>query len=240
MDIFGRALRDHQSGDGKHRLTLRRDDGHADTHLPGTWFPPHLWPAEKLLAPLVQGRILDIGCGAGRHLTGFRDQGEDITGIDISDGAVDVCRARGHAMVYERDIMADTIPGAPYDTILLFGNNIGIAGDLAGAAHLLGRLKDATTPGGQLLIASRDVHITRDKQHLTYSRRNLDDDRQAGQMRMRMEYRDMIGGWFDWLHPTPDELRQIADQSGWQVDRLETARKGAYGARLIPVVAPAG
>lgn len=136
--------------------------------------------------------------------------------------------------------MTDDIPGAPYDTILLFGNNIGIAGDLAGAERLLRRLREVVTPDGQLLIASRNVHTTRDQQHLTYSQRNLDDDRQAGQMRMRMEYRGMIGGWFDWLHPTPDELHHIAAQSAWRVDTLKTARAGAYGARLIPSAAPAG
>ncbi|MDQ1278365.1 MAG: hypothetical protein QG555_1408, partial [Thermodesulfobacteriota bacterium] len=46
--------------------------------------------------PLEKGmRVLDAGCGAGRHLCeAFRKEGVDVVGIDLKWG--DLCQARGY------------------------------------------------------------------------------------------------------------------------------------------------
>lgn len=41
---------------------------------------------EKLLPP--GGKILDAGCGSGRDTDAFREQGFDVTGLDVSDGLI--------------------------------------------------------------------------------------------------------------------------------------------------------
>ncbi|WKZ30085.1 MAG: class I SAM-dependent methyltransferase [Candidatus Dojkabacteria bacterium] len=38
------------------------------------------------------GRILDIGCGAGTHLKYFNELGYNVTGIDISEEMVKICQ----------------------------------------------------------------------------------------------------------------------------------------------------
>ena len=39
------------------------------------------------------GRILDVGCGNGRHVVFFAEQGFDIYGIDISEEAIEIAKA---------------------------------------------------------------------------------------------------------------------------------------------------
>ncbi|MCK4414566.1 MAG: class I SAM-dependent methyltransferase [Candidatus Eisenbacteria sp.] len=42
----------------------------------------------------VRGRILDVGCGAGRSMLYLQQKGRAVTGIDISPLAIEVCRRR--------------------------------------------------------------------------------------------------------------------------------------------------
>jgi len=53
------------------------------------------WLIEKKAMEFVKGKVLDIGCGAGRHSIYLQEKGFDVTGIDISPLAVKVCRLRG-------------------------------------------------------------------------------------------------------------------------------------------------
>ncbi len=51
----------------------------------------------RLLKPVQGQRVLDIGCGTGRHLLMFLEMGLDITGIDPSPYMLDIARGKlGH------------------------------------------------------------------------------------------------------------------------------------------------
>jgi len=52
-----------------------------DTHVLDRW----------LLEP---GRLLDLGCGTGRHVAHFAAKGFDVTGVDLSDHMLAVARRR--------------------------------------------------------------------------------------------------------------------------------------------------
>ncbi len=54
-----------------------------------TLFPP----------PEISGRIVDIGCGRGEMLDLLREAGHDVLGVDPDSGMVEVCRAKGLAVV---------------------------------------------------------------------------------------------------------------------------------------------
>jgi ubiquinone/menaquinone biosynthesis C-methylase UbiE len=47
------------------------------------------------LAPAGPGdRVLDVGCGTGAHLAGYRERGADCTGLDLSPAMLEVARRR--------------------------------------------------------------------------------------------------------------------------------------------------
>jgi 2-polyprenyl-3-methyl-5-hydroxy-6-metoxy-1,4-benzoquinol methylase len=52
-------------------------------------------PIEKEAMEYVKGRILEIGCGAGRHSLYLQKKGFDVLGIDNSPLAIKVCKLRG-------------------------------------------------------------------------------------------------------------------------------------------------
>lgn len=235
MDLFGEALRDRNAGKLGRMLTIRRDDDHTDTHDPGQYFSDAPFAHENDLLAQAEGPVLDVGCGAGRTLLWLEERGMEAVGIDLSPGAVEVSRARGCKDVRLGDIMVDgtgVLAGHAFQTVILFGNNLGIGGTIEGAADLLNRIAQLTRPGGHLLITALDVTKTDNPRHLEYHRVNLSKGRPRGEIRMRFEYQGKVDLWVPWFHPEPFELRLLADQSGWDVVKMEPAKEPFYTADL--------
>ena len=66
---------------------IERDDNYIDTGSEaGTYFTEYQdWSRlERRAIELVKGRILDVGCGAGRPALYLQQKGFDVTGIDNS------------------------------------------------------------------------------------------------------------------------------------------------------------
>lgn len=78
---------------------LESDDGArltADLQPADFFLPFETWtPWEQCLIQRATGAVLDLGAGAGRHSLYLQGLGHDVTAVDISPGAVLVCRARG-------------------------------------------------------------------------------------------------------------------------------------------------
>ena len=70
------------------------------------------------------------------------------------------------------DARALEFADASFDTALLLGNTLGIAGTPDGLRALLTRLHAIVRPGGQLLVDFTDYTATSDAGHLRYHRRN--------------------------------------------------------------------
>lgn len=67
-DIFGQYLLDYQQG-RHYPCFIRRDDGYVDKSDLGIYFTPYSqWSyCEKEALKYADGKVLDIGAGAGRH-----------------------------------------------------------------------------------------------------------------------------------------------------------------------------
>lgn len=203
QDAYGHAIRDYYE-DGEAFELVERDDGWiAPSGGPEQYFREYEdWPDRQRTAmDHVEGRVLDVGCGAGRHARYLQEQGHDAVGIDISPNAVEVSRERGLAAVRELGIESVGDLDGPFDTILMLGNNFGLVGTQETAPARLEALASVAAPEATLLAESRDPYATEDSDHLLYHDRNEQRGRLAGSLRIRVRYRRYATPWFDYLLP---------------------------------------
>jgi SAM-dependent methyltransferase len=204
------------------REIVERDDGLIETG--STWdlylAPFRRWPPHHRRAMrFVRGRVLDVGCGAGRVCLHLQERGLDVVGIDISPGAVDVCRRRGVRDARLCPIEEVDASLGAFDTIVMLGNNFGLFGGKAMARRLLRRFHELTTDRGRIVAETRDVYDTEDPVHLAYHERNRRRGRLPGQIRLRVRYRLLRTPWFDYLMVSRDELEDLLEGTGWRLAR---------------------
>ncbi|MFA6023630.1 MAG: class I SAM-dependent methyltransferase [Candidatus Gracilibacteria bacterium] len=229
-DTFGQALYGYWKGDHKTPHFVRREDGFLDETPNADYFRPELMSKEKALVKFARGKILDVGSGAGRALLYFGKKGFDICGIDFSPLAVRVCKERG-LKAEMKDVFKMRKTSA-YNTVLLFGNNIGIGGDLKGAENLLKKLNTLVDKKGRVLLTSMDVSKTDNPKHKAYHQMNLKRRKYVGEVKIRVEYKKAIGTYFKWIHLDSEKLKELAAKTGWKVIYLKVTKDGSYSAVL--------
>ena len=217
MDLWGRIYLDYWRGE-LHPHVLERDDGKSHTipSAAGYFIAPQGLGETAALATL-SGRVLDLGCGAGRYTRFLETRGVAVTAIDSSAGAIVVCRERGCRDARVADI--DDLPAdlEPFNTIICMGNTLGIGQDPVRLPERLRRLRTSLEPGGYLLATIRDPLSTEDPDHLRYHARNRAEGRPAGLTRARLKYRGEVGAWWELWMPTEPELELAARDAGWTV-----------------------
>ncbi len=202
---------------------VEREDGFISaSQLGGEFYlaPFRRWPAHHRQAMrFVRGRVLDIGAGAGRVALHLEERGHDVVSIDVSPGAIEVCRKRG--VKDPRLLGIDDVDSSvgPIDTIVMLGNNFGLFASRAKAKRLLRHFRGLTTERGRIVAETRDVHATDEPVHLEYQARNVARGRLAGQIRIRVRYRVATTPWFDYLMVSRDELEEILNGTGWRLAR---------------------
>jgi SAM-dependent methyltransferase len=210
--------------DGRHVAEIvERDDGFIESAGGTAMYlaPFRRWhPLDRRAMRFVRGRVLDVGCGGGRVCLHLQERGRDVVGIDVSPGAVEVCRRRG-----VRDIHLCSIDDVDeslgiFDTIVMLGNNFGLFGSEKKANRLLRRFHRLTSDRGRIVAETRDVYRTDDSAHLAYHARNRRRGRMSGQIRIRVRYRDQATPWFDFLMVSRQELEDLLEGTGWQLARI--------------------
>ena len=208
--------------DGRSSLgTIERDDGFFEVSGVDQHFAPfRRWPAcERQGMRFVRGRVLDVGCGAGRACLHLQERGCDVVGIDNSPGAVEVSRRRGVRDARVRALEEIGPSLGSFDTILMYGNNLGLLGSPRRARRILERLHELTSDEGRIVGSTLDPYSTDDPAHLAYHERNRRRGRPRGQVRIRVRYRDLVTPWFDLLWTSTAELEAIVDGTGWRLTR---------------------
>jgi SAM-dependent methyltransferase len=238
-DAFGREMMDYFNGEAIGDEIVERDDGWIETSTePALYFAEFAqWPdVEKKAIDLARGRVLDVGCGAGRVGRYLQGEGYEVVGIDNSPLAVKVCRERGVGKTRVASLSEFTAPAESFCTVVMFRNNFGLFGDAEHARRLLKRWHRMTTPPARILAASTDPYATRVPEHLQYHRQNRRKGRMGGQIRIRVRYRKHATPWWDLLLVSRDEMRKLVDGTGWKVsDLLDEG-----GARYVAVLEKEG
>jgi len=235
QDAFGHAVWDHAHGTNAFEI-IERSDGHfaVSSGPPEYLAEPALWPphVKAALHRHAHGRVLDIGCNAGRHALYLQQQGLDVLGVDVSPLAIAAAKERGLANAEILSIDELSAALGTFDTILMLGNNFGLFGNAAKARRLLRRFKTFTSTGATLIAESLNVYETKDPDHLAYLAANRKRGRMSGQIRMRGRYKRFATPWFDYLMVSPEELDALVEGTGWRV----TNRYPPAGARLYTYI----
>jgi SAM-dependent methyltransferase len=222
-DAFGRALLDWAQG-GTIPETVERDDGYTETGAgPEVYLSDFKgWPfAERQSVRHMRGRVLDVGCGAGRVALNLQQRGVDVVGLDSSRLAVKAARLRGVKEVWctSTDTLGRRIEA--FDSIVLFGNNFGIFGTPDRAHEVLTTWATLTNPRARIFVESTNPYcggapgIDR-----AYYRRNRERGNPPGQARFRYHYGYSVGPWFPWLFVSRSELQSILRGTGWHQARV--------------------
>jgi SAM-dependent methyltransferase len=148
----------------------------------------------QLLARAV-GPVLDVGCGAGRHVVALRRAGVEAVGVEIAAGAVAIARSR-RAEVIEGSIF-DVPERTGWGTALLLDGNIGIGGD---PELLLARVAELLRPGGWALVELEPPATG------------------ARSVRVRLEGPDDVSDWVPWAWVGADAIEPIAAAAGLELD----------------------
>ena len=232
---MGRMLIDQAAG---HLVSefVEREDGFLDTgSSPGAYvskygsWPRHLRDAIKL----ARGRVLDVGCGAGRHSIFLQEKGLGVLGIDVSPGAVRVAKARGLKNGKCLSITQIDRRLGVFDTILMLGANFGLFANPQRARWLLRRWRNLTSPDAQIIAESNDIYQTDNKAHLAYQRANRRRGRMSGQIRFRVRYLEYVDPWIDYLMVSAKGMSKIVSGTGWRIDRFFHSAGSPYIAVIV-------
>lgn len=211
-DVLGKALLDYHNGNYAEDITTFSSLDERDV-LP----LPYLFRTFDAMPDLEQqallqckGKILDVGCGAGSHSLYLQEKGFDVTALDISKGAVEVCKMRGVDNLVHSSILKYS--GTKFDTLLLLMNGIGIVGRLEQLPNYLNHFKKLLNFEGNILLDSSDIIYMYDKdedggywvpEHVDY----------YGEIEFIMEYKGLKSNPFHWLYLDYKTLENVAESN---------------------------
>jgi SAM-dependent methyltransferase len=107
---------------------------------------------EREIAPAPDARILDVGCGRGRHARIFARRGYGVAGLDLSAEAIAEARARAEAegldVTFTRGDMRDPYCTACMDGVVNLFTTFGYFDTDAENRRALAAMTQALRPGG--------------------------------------------------------------------------------------------
>lgn len=222
-DAFGHALVDWAEG-GDDPEIIEREDGFVETGAgPGLYLAEfRQWPgAERQAMRYARGRVVDVGCGAGRVALHLQRRGLDVVGMDDSALAIRAARRLGVTRTWRSSVEGLAPRVASFDTIVMFGNNFGIFGSSGRIQRALREWAGRAAPGTRILAESTNpYHGGAPALDRLHRGRNRERGLMPGQVRLRIRYRSYASAWFDWLFVSPAEMRRLLKGTGWRQVRV--------------------
>jgi SAM-dependent methyltransferase len=166
------------------------------------------------------GKILDVGCGQGRHASLLAERGYEVVGIDLNDAALDVARRHsgGRATYLQHDMRRlAKLPGS-FDAVLSLWQSFGYF-DEETNRDVLRQMSEKLRPNGRLIL---DIY------HRTYFEKQqgirrleregvpitISQTMAGNRLTAVLHYGDGSGETFNWQLFTPAEICQLATEFG--------------------------
>lgn len=186
-------------------------------------------------------RVLDVGCGPGRHANALGVLGIEVLGVDVSERFLAVARRDAPSGVTYQRLDARALPfDAEFDAaISVCQGAFGLGGGPAAASPLVADAVDpdlpvlagmarAVRPGARIALTAFSAYF-----QVRYLGELDDFDADAGVNHERTAIRSEAGEqaptemWTSCF--TPRELRLLADRVGLEVEGLWSVTPGDYG-----------
>lgn len=173
-------------------------------------------------------RVLDVGCGPGRHAHELARRGITVHGVDVSRRFIDVARGNAPAgATFEvGDARAMRFDSEFDAAICLCQGAFGLMRADGDDESVLSGIARALRPGGGLALSAFNAYFAV-KYHL-----EADFDADAGVARETTTVHDELGttAEFDmWTGCyTPRELRLLCGRAGFEVRRIMSVEPGQY------------
>jgi SAM-dependent methyltransferase len=184
-------------------------------------------------------RVLDVGCGPGRHAAVFVEKGISVVGVDLSEEFIEVARQQVTSPLAEFQVAdARTLNFAnEFDAaVALCQGAFGSAppaeeGDqwhIGADRHVLTNIAAALKPGGAAAVTAFNAYFQvrwlEEHDHFDAQRGlNLESTELRNPAGQRME----VGLWTTCF--TPRELALLAEVSGLEPEGIYSAEPGRYG-----------
>lgn len=158
-----------------------------------------------------EGRVLDVGAGAGSHALALQVKGLDVSALEISPAACEVMKSRGVKDVICADFFKFNSE-EKYDTILLLMNGIGLCGTIENLKTFLKKAEELLNEDGRLVFDSSDT--------IYMYEHDILPERYYGEVECAYSYKNLKTDFFKWLYIDQDKLREVAQELGWEMKVL--------------------
>jgi len=230
-DLMGRAIWDYFHKENPEDLQTETSISELD-ELPVDYLFrdfEEMNKIEKKALKLAQGKVLDIGAGAGSHSLYLQNERNlDITALDISPKAIEVCKLRGIQKAVARNMLE--FSEETFDTILLLMNGTGIFQSLKVIDIYLKKLHSLLNKNGQILIDSTDIlyMFDADEDGGVY----IPAEGYYGELDYIVHYKGESEDPIKWLYLDFNTLKNAVENNGFKIEKV-IQDEDSYLAKLM-------
>lgn len=225
-DAFGRAVRDHHRGERTE--PLYQGDGEAVREHPiEAFYFAEFDPDDEAgswLASRLDGPLVDLGAGAGRHALRFQERFETVA-VEPSPALVETMRDRDVADAREGDMFAlrESFGRDRFASALAIGTQTGLAGSMRGLSAFLADLAFVTTPDATAVVDCYDPDHPEAADLLGY---RADPTPGLAHRVMWFRYDGETDPTLQFRLFSPARLREAAVGTDWVVDAVDRGGSG--------------
>ena len=231
-DLFGKAMYDFQTNNSPENIITETSISEEDEMSVAYLFRSYneMPKIEQKALQLVNGSVLDVGCGAGSHSLSLQnDRNLNVISIDISEKAIETCKLRGVKNAKVQNIL--DFEGEKFDTIILLMNGVGIFGKLENCNKYLSKLKSLLNEGGQILLDSSDIIYMFDEDE-DGGKWIPSNNNYYGELVFNISYKGEKEEPFNWLYLDYNTLQNAAVANGLKCELILEGEHYDYLAKL--------